>query len=411
MKSETPTNAKTNEEGLPPQPEQNSLPAKPKSRRWLWLLVLAGLLFGGYWLLEKREAKQASAANRGAGVATPGVPVAAAPARKGDIPVYLNGLGSVTAYNTVTVKTRVDGQLIKVAFQEGQFVQQGELLAELDPRPFEVQLAQAEGQLARDQAQLDNAKIDLARYQLLYSQDSVPKQQLDTQLATVAQLEGAIKQDQAQIDSAKLQLVYCRITAPISGRIGLRLVDAGNIVHATDTSGLVVITEVQPIAVLFTIPEDNLPRVLKKLRAGQRLHVDAYDRAGKAKLAAGRLLTLDNQIDQTTGTSRLKAVFGNKENMLFPNQFVNVRLLVEVRRDQVIVPAVAIQRGPQGTFVYLVKEDQTVEARPVSVAVTEGNDATIESGLSAGEVVVTDGVDKLAAGSKVRVTSPPGAKS
>jgi len=278
MKSETPTNAKTNEEGLPPQPEQNSLPAKPKSRRWLWLLVLAGLLFGGYWLLEKREAKQASAANRGAGVATPGVPVAAAPARKGDIPVYLNGLGSVTAYNTVTVKTRVDGQLIKVAFQEGQFVQQGELLAELDPRPFEVQLAQAEGQLARDQAQLDNAKIDLARYQLLYSQDSVPKQQLDTQLATVA-------------------------------------------------------------------------------------------------------------------------------------QFVNVRLLVEVRRDQLIVPAVAIQRGPQGTFVYLVKEDQTVEARPVSVAVTEGNDATIESGLSAGEVVVTDGVDKLAAGSKVRVTSPPGAKS
>jgi multidrug efflux system membrane fusion protein len=329
--------------------------------------------------------------------------VKVAAARKGAVSVYLNGLGSVSAFNTVTVKSRVDGQLVRIAFQEGQFVENGDLLADLDPRPFEVQLAQAEGQLARDQAQLNNAKVDLARYQTLLEQDSIPKQQLDTQVSTVAQFEGAIKADQAQIESARLQLTYCHITAPIGGRVGLRLVDVGNIVHANDQNGVLVITQVQPISVLFTIPEDDLPPVLKKLRGGARLPVEAYDRSGKAKIAAGYLLTLDNQIDPSTGTARLKAVFQNRDNALFPNQFVNVRLLLDVRRESLLVPVVAIQRGPQGTFVYVVKANQTVEVRPVTLGITEGNDASIDAGLSAGEVVIVDGMDKLQAGSQVRL--------
>jgi len=389
---------------LPPPPARSSPRAKAKSRWWLWLLLI-GLVGGGYWLVERSRAKEAVAAERERKAAPPSVPVVAAPARTGEIPVYLNGLGSVTPINTVTVKSRIDGQLLRVAFQEGQFVQQGELLAEIDPRPFQVQLAQAEAQLARDQAILNNAKVDLQRYQFLTEKGVIPRQQLDTQTANVTQNEAVIKVDQAQIDNAKLQLTYCHITAPLSGRIGLRQVDVGNMVHANDANGLAVITQVQPIAVLFTIPEDSLNPVLKRLRTGERLPVEAYDRSGQTKITTGRLLTVDNQIDQTTGTSRLKAVFENKENTLFPNQFVNVRLLVEVKKGKVLIPAVAIQRGPRGTFVYLVKPDQTVEARQVTVGTTEGNDASIEFGLSADEQVVVDGVDKLQAGSKVQVTS------
>jgi membrane fusion protein, multidrug efflux system len=339
------------------------------------------------------------------------VPVSAAKAYRGDIPVYQTGLGSVAAFYTVTVRTRVDGQLMDVFVREGDFVKKDELLAQIDPRPFQVQLDQAEGQMARDQALLTNARLDLQRYQTLIQQEAIPKQQLDTQVSTVAQSVGNVKTDQAAIDSARLQLTYSRITAPIGGRIGLRQVDPGNIVHASDTTGILVITQLQPIAVLFTIPEDNLPPILKKLRTGARLPADAYNRDSSIKLDSGTLLTVDNQIDPQTGTSRLKAVFNNRGGLLFPNQFVNVQLLVDTLRGQVIIPAAAIQRGQQGTFVYVVKADNTVEARPVAPGIAVGEIASIQSGLNAGETVVTDGTDKLQPGSPVRVRPSTGAGS
>ena len=383
-------------------------PKKKKHTGWIWLVV--ALAIGGLaWFLHVPASSVGTTGGKKGGKGGKGgggdMPVAVAKAHRGNIPVYLDGLGSVAAFYTVLVRTRVDGQLMSIPVKEGDFVQEGQLIAQVDPRPYQVMLEQAEGNMAHDQALLANAKLDLQRYKTLLAQDAIPEQQLATQAALVAQYEGNIKTDQANVDNAQLQLTYAKVTAPITGRIGLRQVDPGNIVHATDTTGLVIITQLQPIAVLFTIPEDNLPQVLKKLRAGANLTVEAYNRDKTEKLDSGKLLTIDNTIDATTGTSKLKAIFDNTNNALFPNQFVNIRLLVDTQANQVIVPEVAVQQGSTGQFVYTVGDDAKVKVQPVQVGIIEGSDAQILSGVSDGDAVVTDGTDKLQAGARVRIRS------
>jgi multidrug efflux system membrane fusion protein len=369
------------------------------------VLLVVGLSAYFLWSMFA-NAKAKSAAAKAAAKGPAPIPVVAATSRKGDIGVYYSGLGAVTPLATVTVRTRVDGQLMNVRYREGDTVHKGDLLVEIDDGPYKAALTQAEGQLMRDQAALENARIDLVRYQQLVPQKAIPEQQLATQLATVHQDEGVVKLDAGQIESAKVNLAYCKIAAPVTGRVGLRLVDSGNIVNTTDATGLLVITQMDPISAIFTIAEDQLQVVLKKMASGQTLEVDAYDRAAKTKLAQGSLTTLDNQIDPTTGTLKLRATFQNAKGMLFPNQFVNARLLVQEKHGVTLVPTAAIQRNAQATYVYVVKTDSTVTVRPITIGTTEGNDSEVTSGLAPGEVLVMTGVDKLQEGSKVSAQIP-----
>ena len=390
------------------KPAVHPLPPAPRRRRrgwgWVWLLVLGGLGYGAFRYYQNAEqVKAAKDAAQAARLANRSESVAAAVVRTGDMPVYLRGLGTVTAYNTDNIKTRVDGPIVVVDFKEGQHVEQGQLLVQIDPRTYQAALDQAEGQLARDQAQLNDAQVNLKRYDALWNAGVIAKQQYDTQGAQVGQFEGTIEADKAAIESAKLNLQFTKITAPIAGRIGLRQVDVGNIVHATDQTPMAVITQMQPIAVLFTIPADQLPQVLAKLRAGAHLPVEAYDRADQVKIATGTLETVDNQIDPNTGTSRLKAVFSNENEVLFPQQFVNCRLLLDIKHGVVIVPVAAVQRGPQGAYVWIVGSDGTAAMRTVTLGISEGGNQQITKGLAPGDRVVTDGEDKLQDGSKVTV--------
>jgi multidrug efflux system membrane fusion protein len=379
----------------------------PRRRTWIWIVLIALLGAGGYYYWSKRTPASPAAGQaggrRGQGANAGAAPVDAAKAQRGNIGVYVTGLGAVTPIYTVTIKTRVDGQLMKVLYKEGDLVKQGDVLAEIDPRPYQAQLTQYEGQLVRDQALLDNARIDQTRYETLIKQNAIPEQTLATQVALVKQDEGTVKNDQGLIESVQVNLIYCRITAPITGRIGLRLVDPGNIVQTSDTTGLLVITQLQPISVIFTIAEDQLPTVYAKMNAGQKLSVDAFDREMQTRLASGTLTTIDNQIDQTTGTVKLRATFNNTRNELFPNQFVNARLLVQEKRGVILVPSAGVQRNSQSTYLYVVKPDSSVTVRQVTTGTVDDNNTEIMSGVGEGEVVVLTGVDKLQEGSKVTV--------
>src|SRR3954447_23000784 len=388
------------------------LDAPPRRRSaWssaLWLLIVLLVIAGLVAWVSLRGGNQPAQTGR---FPTSGpVPVGTTKVEKGDMPVVLSALGTATPLAMVMVKTQINGQLTEIAFQEGQLVKKGDFLAQIDPRPYQVALAQAEGQLAKDQAALKNAEIDLQRYRTLVAQNSIARQTADTQAALVEQNRGTVQADQAQVETQKLNLTYCRIISPISGRVGLRQGDPGNYVQTSDATGIVVITQLQPISVIFTLPEDSLPVVARRLRGGAKLTVTAFDRSGANKLDTGRLETLDNQIDTTTGTVKLRAVFDNAEQTLFPNQFVNIQLLVDTLRGADVVPNAAIQRGAPGTFVYVVKPDDTVTAQPGTLGPGDTQRVAVTNGLELGQLVVTDGADRLKDGAKVRLagSAPPG---
>ena len=376
---------------------------KPRSRgRFILTVILILLVVGGViWWTRHSPAPQPGGGGRNAG------PMSIVPevVGKGDIGVNINALGTVASLATVTLRTQISGYLMKIDFTEGNEVKKGDLLAEIDPRPYEAALAQAKGQLARDEAMLKGSQVDLARYQGLAAQNAVPRQTLDTQVALVAQNQGTVEADKASVKSAEVNLAYCHIVSPIDGRVGLRLVDQGNYVTPGDTSGLVVITQLQPISVLFTVPEDNLQAIAKRTQAGAVLPVTALDRTGAAKIADGSMASFDSQIDPTTGTIKLRALFPNQDRLLYPNQFVNVRLLLDTHKDVTTISTAGIQRGAPGTFVYLINADSTVSVRPVKLGVTDGERVEVLSGLTPGERIVIDGADKLRDGAKVVVRS------
>ena len=370
------------------------------------IIIVLLVLGGGFWFYKNKTLntqipKPSVEKNRMSRVSS----VVSVNVKKGDVPIYLKGLGSITPFATVTVKSRVDGQLMNILYTEGQMVTKGDTLAQIDARPYKILLAQAEGQKLKDQAFLDNAMIDLHRYQDLLTQDSISKQIVDTQEALVNQYRGTLQMDTATIENAKLQLEYCTIKAPISGRIGLRSVDSGNMIHASDASGIATITQTQPISALFSIPEDNVPPILQKLYTHTKLSVEAYDRADTLKLDDGVLISAENQIDSTTGTLKLKAQFDNQNHALFPNQFVNIHLLVEMQYDALLIPTAAVQHGVPGTFVYQVKEDSTVTVKVIKTGAVVGGNVVVKSGLALHDTVVVDGVDKLREGAKVTVIS------
>jgi multidrug efflux system membrane fusion protein len=383
--------------------------SRGRRRWWIWISALCILCGGGYLLSQRPSGAQ----NDGSGKKSKGggaIPVAATQVKQGDMGVYIVALGQVIPVYTVTIRSRVDGQLMAIYYKEGQIVQKGQLLAVIDPGPYEAALTQAQGQLARDQALLKNALIDLDRYKMIYQQRAIPEQTLATQQALVEQYQGTVKVDEGTLQAAQVQENYTRITAPITGRVGLRLVDPGNIVHATDTNGIVVITQLQPITVEFSIAEDYLSDVMTQMRAGHTLRVDALDRDQQTELSQGTLLTVDNQIDPTTGTVKLRASFANLDNRLFPNQFVNAKLLVRTLRSVNLIPTAAIQRNSQTAFVFVINSNDTVQTRNVTVATSDGNTAAV-TGVAPGEKIVTDGFDKLEDGTKISIRQPATARS
>jgi membrane fusion protein, multidrug efflux system len=383
-----------------PREVVSSTRRRSRLRPFLWLLLIIVGVGAAVWYFPRPETEPKISGRSPSGMP---VPVALAPVEKGDMPVTLSQLGTVTPLAMVTVKTQISGYLMQVAFQEGQMVKKGDFLAQIDPRPYQVALEQAQAQLAKDQALLKNAQLDLQRYNTLVAQNSIAKQTRDTQVSLVAQYEATVKADQAQIDAQKLNLTYCRIVSPVTGRVGLRQVDAGNYVQTSDANGIVVVTQLQPISVIFTLPEDKLPDVMNRVRTGADLAVTAYDRTGSNELAQGKLETVDNQIDTTTGTVKLRAIFDNDQETLFPNQFVNVKLLVNTLHDADIVPNSAIQRGAPGTFVYVVKPDRTATVQKVKLGPSDGQRIAILAGLQPSENVVIDGTDRLRDGAKVTV--------